>query len=194
MSQLLHNSHFALWNQQKEDKSDNTHFKNIQMLFQVDKSEFDVQVRGQLIIEDTSYIIHTFIFFNMIISSSLQEVLNNTCTYCTQENLLKILLCVVYFKEQIQFHVDNVNCLRMDTPGYDRAWEKEGGHDTCILHMENKKPFKTHVSVLHHLCVLCYWFFFLIFTVKLKNSIISLEKFCFKESKPTRGPWAILLT
>lgn len=82
----------------------------------------------------------------------------------------------------------------MDTPGYDRAWEKEGGHDTCILHMENKKPFKTHVSVLHHLCVLYYWVFFLIFTVKLKNSIISLEKFCFKESKPTRGPWAILLT
>ena len=47
----------------------------------------------------------------------------------------------------------------MDTPGYDRAWEKEGAHNTGILHMENKKTFITHVSVLHQLCVLCYWVF-----------------------------------
>lgn len=52
-----------------------------------------------------------------------------------------------------------------------------------------------HMYQCYIICVCCViGVFFLIFTVKLKNSIISLEKFCFKESKPTRGPWAILLT
>ena len=50
-----------------------------------------------------------------------------------------------------------------------------------------------YINVTSFVCAVLLGFF-KIFTVKLKNAIISLVKFCFKESKPTRGPWAILLT